>query len=86
MSDRDREGEWEVDSSVAACSSRIMVYYVLSYLIPFRNLLDGTKEEERRTFTGQRENTSTATVWTQPCNEHTNSAYTLTNTWAWFTT
>lgn len=55
---------------------------MLSYLIPFTNLLDerrtGEKEEdeeeeeEEDTFTGQRENTSTATVWTQPCNTRTN--------------
>lgn len=44
---------------------------VLSYLIPFRNLLDGKEEEEEEeedTFTGQKENTSTATVWTRPRN------------------
>lgn len=27
-------------------------------------------EQEEDTFTGQRENTSTATVWTQLCNTH----------------
>lgn len=61
---------------------------VLSYLIPFTDLLDerrtGKKKrrrmrkkkeeeeekEEEDTFTRQRENTSTATVWTQPCNAY----------------
>lgn len=28
------------------------------------------EEKEQESFTGQKENTSTATVWTQPCNTY----------------
>lgn len=60
------------------CSSHIVMCYCAILPDPLQESpgwKEGEEEEveqEEDTFTGQRENTSTATVWTQLCNTHTN--------------
>lgn len=74
---RQIEKERKNEGGRRVCSSHIVVCYCAILPDPLQESpgwKEGEEEEveeEEDTFTGQRENTSTATVWTRLCNIHT---------------
>lgn len=71
MSPKPRQRERKNEGGRRVCSSHIVVCYCAILPDPLEESPGWKEGEEEDTFTGQRENTSTATVWTQLCNTHT---------------